>query len=253
MQGDEVHSYKYLIKHHSSALNFQNCIIVLYCPHFLLTAIPNSHRRPIGTSHYGYTSVRQRHEYLIRRRWARQAASESTETTCIATKRRHDTGDSTQNASTRPRLNSSQFEFGAGSPAAFESETPLVLFPTSTAYTEATPEGLDEVSGSPDRNRNYSNETPASEASTLMTPSKVCDTNRNSASDHNLLEVIQTSVATTYVAMHSMSGLDKDENVETERELVEDYVFKPKKLFRNLTKVFQASKSNNPTSSLCSN
>lgn len=136
MQGDEVHSYKYLIKHHSSALNFQNCIVVLYCPHFLLTAISNSHRRPIGTSHYGYTSVRQRHEYLLRRRWARQAASESTETTCIATKRRHDTGDSTQNASTRPRLNSSQFEFGAGSPAAFESETPLVLFPTSTAYTE---------------------------------------------------------------------------------------------------------------------
>jgi hypothetical protein len=97
----------------------------------------------------------------------------STETSQLTTKRRHGTEIVARNAKLRPRLNPPQPRSGLGNFAAFETETPLVLSPSSTVSTAASPGDVNSVWDSPDRNRDHADETPKSEASSPMTPPTV--------------------------------------------------------------------------------
>jgi hypothetical protein len=176
----------------------------------------------------------------------------SIEISPLATKRRHDTEIVARNAKLRPKLNSPQPRFGLGNFAAFDTETPLVLSPTSTASTVASPSDVNGVWDSPDGNRDHSNETPKSEASSPMTPSTVCYTQGEHKPVPKLISVVQgnvvKSVARAQITVQLSTRATGSENEQPKGVQAEDYVFKPEKLFRNLTKVFQASKAYDPAS-----
>jgi hypothetical protein len=171
----------------------------------------------------------------------------SIEISQLATKRRHDTDIVARNANIRLKPNSPQTRFGLGKFAAFEPETPLVLSPTSTASTVSSPGDVNDVWDSPDGTREHSNETLKSEASSPMTPPTVYniqDKRNPMPKEFNVVQAsIVKTVARTHIAMQLSTRATRIEDEQPEQLPAEDYFFKPKKLFRNLTKVFQASKA----------
>lgn len=174
---------------------------------------------------------------------------ESAEMPQLSTKRLHGADLDARAINRRPWLSTQRAKFGVGDITAFEPGTPLVLSPTGTAFTATSPEGVGDVWDSPDTTQYYSNGTPKSEAVSPITPPTAYTALDEESPVPKASKVLRAVVATSVSRTHTVVGLQsspgRSENDGPEQLSAEDY-FKPKKLFRNLTKDLQASKAYNP-------
>jgi hypothetical protein len=121
--------------------------------------------------------------------------------------------------------------------------SPVVLSPTESVSTTSSPGAENDIWGSPETPSLRPGGTPATEVLTPLTPPTTYDEDNDQSPIPKATKSLRTTAirraaATDTVAPRSIASVD----IKTEELEADDY-FQPKKLFRNLTKDFQASKS----------